>query len=152
MPIVVISPHNVVEFPEGGGHFWVYMQYVLGLRALGCDVYWLEAFRTKGRTEREEAALTTFRQRMEQHGFAGKFILYLTHSKKPSPDAPTEYLDMSREQAEAIYERADLLLNFHYAISPGLLAKFRRTALVDIDPGLLQFWISRGQLKVPEHD
>src|SRR6266568_9298151 len=24
MPIVVISPHNVVEFPQGGGHFWVY--------------------------------------------------------------------------------------------------------------------------------
>src|SRR5207247_11236513 len=64
----------------------------------------------------------------------------------------TEYLVMSRDEAEAVYERADLLLNFHYAISPGLLARFRRTALVDIDPGLLQFWISRGQLTVPRHD
>src|SRR5207249_2697750 len=59
---------------------------------------------------------------------------------------------MSREEAEALYERADLLLNFHYAISPDLLARFRRTALVDIDPGLLQFWTSRGQLNVPRHD
>ena len=33
-----------------------------------------------------------------------------------------------------------------------LLARFRRTALVDIDPGLLQFWISRKQLSVPRHD
>ena len=152
MSTVVIAPYNVAAFPEGGGHFWVYLQYALGLRALGYDVYWLEAFRTKGRQQQEQAALATFRARMQQHGFVGKFILYVTRSKKPSREAPTEYLDMPREQAEAIYERADLLLNFHYAISPGLLAKFRRTALVDIDPGLLQFWISRGQLHVPRHD
>ena len=42
---VVISTHNVVNFPDGGGHFWVYMQYVEGLRRAGCDVYWLEQFR-----------------------------------------------------------------------------------------------------------
>ena len=152
MPIVVISPHNVVEFPEGGGHFWVYMQYVLGLRQLGCDVYWLEAFRTKGRTERERAALETFRARAEAFGLGGKTIVYLTQSNSPSADLPAEYLVMSRSEAEAIYRRADLLLNFHYAISPALLACFRHTALVDIDPGLLQFWVSREQLSVPRHD
>ena len=52
MPTIVIAAHNVAGFPEGGGHFWVYLQYVLGLRQLGCDVYWLEAFRSKGRSER----------------------------------------------------------------------------------------------------
>jgi len=65
---------------------------------------------------------------------------------------PKEYMGLARSEAEAIFERADLLLNFHYAIAPELLARFRRTALVDIDPGLLQFWISRGQLSVPRHD
>ena len=152
MPTVVISPFNVASFPEGGGHFWVYMQYVLGLRQLGCDVYWLESFRSKGRTEREDAALTTFRARTKAQGLGGKLILYRTHSKRAETEAPTEYLEMPRDEAEAVYARADLLLNFHYAISPGLLARFRRTALVDIDPGLLQFWISRGQLRVPRHD
>ncbi len=152
MPIVVISPHNVVEFPQGGGHFWVYMQYVIGLRQLGCDVYWLEAFRTKGRTEQERAALETFRERAEAFGLGGKTIVYLTDSKSSSADMPADYLVMSRSEAEAVYRRADLLLNFHYAISPALLACFRRTALVDIDPGLLQFWISRKQLSVPRHD
>jgi hypothetical protein len=152
MPTVVIAPFNVAAFPEGGGHFWVYLQYVLGLRQLGCEVYWLEAFRSKGRPEREAAALTAFRERMKQHGLGGNCILYVTHSKEPSPEAPREYLDMQCEEAEAIFERADLLLNFHYGISPGLLARFRRTALVDIDPGLLQFWISRGQVRVPRHD
>jgi hypothetical protein len=152
MPTVVISAYGVAGFPEGGGHLSVYLQYVLGLRQLGCEVYWLEAFRTKGRTEQEAAAFATFRARMEQHGLGGKTILYVTQSRKSAPDAPTEYLNMTRDQAEAIFNRTDLLLNFHYAISPGLLSRFRRTALVDIDPGLLQFWMSRGQISVPRHD
>ena len=152
MPTVVIAPYNVATFPEGGGHFWVYLQYVLGLRQLGCEVYWLEAFRRKGRAQQEAAALATFRARMRQFGLNAKTLLYVTHSKDPSPDAPKEYLDADRAEAEAVFERADLLLNFHYGISPGLLQWFRRTALVDIDPGLLQFWVSRGQVRVPRHD
>src|SRR6266540_2843883 len=152
MPTVVLSAFSVANFPEGGGHFWVYLQYVLGLRQLGCEVYWLEGFRTDGDADQAAAALATFRARMEQFGLRDKVILYVTRGLKPSPGAPTEYLDMTRDEAEAVLARADLLLNFHYAISPGLLARFRRTALVDIDPGLLQFWISSGQLRVARHD
>src|SRR5437762_7427669 len=152
MATVVISAYDVVNYPQGGGHFWVYLQYILGLRLLGHDVYWLEAFRSKGREEQEAAALATFQARMQQYGLGGKCILYRTRSKEPSSEAPAEYLNMTRGEAEAIFGRADLLLNFHYAISSALLPHFQRTALVDIDPGLLQFWITRGQLRVPDHD
>src|SRR4029453_9932300 len=109
MPTIVIAPYNVATFPEGGGHFWVYLQYVLGLRQLGCDVYWLEAFRTKGRAEQEAAALATFRARMKQYGLDRSWILYVTHGKEAAPEAPREYLDMERDEAEAIFSRADLL-------------------------------------------
>lgn len=151
-PTVVVAAYDVASFPEGGGHFWVYLQYLLGLRQLGCDVYWLEAFRTKGQAEQEAAALAAFRAWAQMYGLGDKSIIYLTDSKEPSPGMPTEYLDMPRSEAEAVFEKADLLLNFHYAISPALLACFRRTALVDIDPGLLQFWITRSQLHAPRHD
>src|SRR5436309_2756912 len=152
MPTVVICPFNVVNFPPGGGHFWVYMQYTLGLRQLGCDVYWMEQFRRSGNDEADEAALAMFRARMERLGMGGKLILYTDGGPNGAARLPREYLGLSRAEAEAIFEGADLLLNFHYAISPALLARFRRTALVDIDPGLLQFWISRGQLSVSRHD
>src|SRR5437667_9995131 len=98
MPTVVLAAYNTAGFAEGGGHFWVYLQYALGLRQLGCDVYWLEGFRTKGRLEREAAALDTFRARMEQYGLGGKFILYLTRSAAPMAKAPAEYLNMSRAE------------------------------------------------------
>jgi len=152
MPTVVLAAYNTAGFAEGGGHFWVYLQYVLGLRQLGCDVYWLEGFRATGRADREAAALAKFRERMQRYGLGAKFFVFRTDAETPSSELPTSYVDANREEAEAVFERADLLLNFHYAISPALLARFRRTALVDIDPGLLQFWITRGQLVVPRHD
>src|SRR3972149_5532160 len=152
MPTVVISPHNVLNFLEGGGHFWVYMQYAQGLRQLGCDVYWLENWRSSGNVEQDASVLSTFVTRMDRYGLGGKLILYLSRGQTGAPGVTYEYIGMSQSEAEAVFRRADLLLNFHYAIDPALLSRFRRTALVDIDPGLLQFWISRRQLTVHPHD
>src|SRR3989442_3882069 len=152
MPTVVLSSYKVASFPEGGGHFWVYMQYAQGLRQAGCDVYWMENLRPSNDEQRDAAALATFRARMERFGLGGKLILYTSQKHAVTPPLPSEYVGMPQAEAEAIFEKADLLLNFHYGINPTLLARFRRTALVDIDPGLLQFWISRGQISVPRHD
>ncbi len=151
MPNIVISPYNVVNFSEGGGHFWVYMQYAQGLLQLGCNVYWLESIHHLDHPEQDAARASEIAARMEKFGLGGKLILY--YRGDSSPDGrPTEYVGMTQEQAEAILREADLLLNFNYAMDPALLALFRRTALVDIDPGLLQFWISRKQLAVHAHD
>ena len=46
----------------------------------------------------------------------------------------------------------DLLLNFNYDLGPDVVSAVRRSALVDIDPGLLQFWISRGFISPADHD
>jgi hypothetical protein len=152
MPTVVISSYNVANFPEGGGHLCVYLQYAQGLRQLGCDVYWMENFRRSDDEKWDAAALATFRARMQRLGLGEKLILYTSQERDGAPLPPSAYLGITQAEAEATFAQADLLLNFHYAINPALLARFRRTALVDIDPGLLQFWISRGQLAVPRHD
>ena len=47
---------------------------------------------------------------------------------------------------------ADLLLDLRYDISPQVIARFRRTALIDIDPGILQFWIGQGKIALAPHD
>jgi len=146
--IAVISVYKVANFPDGGGHFWVYMQYAQGLRRLGCDVYWLEQFRppASGDSAQEAALLAPFFERMKRFGLDGKTLLYA----KAGSDF--RFVGCEWPDVERVLKRADLLLNFHYAIDPRLLACARRTALVDIDPGLLQFWISTGQLSVAPHD
>jgi len=147
---VVLCAYNVANFTEGGGHFWVYMQYVLGLKRCGCDVYWMECFRRSDDGDRDAAAIEAFFAKMEMLGMSGRVLLRAVGG--PGSGRGVEMLGMSPQAAERVFDRADLLLNFHYAIEPELLARFRRSAMVDIDPGLLQFWMSRGQLVVPRHD
>src|SRR5262249_39216059 len=97
MTTIVVAPSNVVTFPEGGGHFWVYMQYVQGLRRLGCEVYWLEGFRGSGDEARDSEALAAFRRRMEGFGLGGKLILYRSRG------AACEYLGITPGEAEAVF-------------------------------------------------
>jgi len=151
MTTVVISPSNVASFPEGGGHFWVYMQYVQALKRLGCDVYWLEHVQSSGDARRDEEALRVFLQRMRDFGLAGKVLIVEQGEKFPRGVDSSGQLT-THQSAESVCARADLLLNFWYAIDAELLSRFRKTALVDIDPGLLQFWISEGQIEVARFD
>jgi len=151
MTTIVISPSDVADFPDGGGHFWVYMQYVQGLRALGCDVFWLEHFAGSGDAVGDRASLGIFLERMRQFDLVGKVMIHRPGVPFPPAD-DNDGLTLAGKQAEAVCKRADLLLNFSYAMSTDLLSRFKKTALVDIDPGLLQFWISHGQIQVPAHD
>jgi hypothetical protein len=152
MTTIVIAPSNVVTFPEGGGHFWVYMQYVQGFLKQGCDVYWLENFVSSGDEARDANMLTEFSRRMDSFGLKGKAILYSLENTESQNDAKINYIGVLQTSAESVFRNTDLLLNFYYAMDPVLLNKFKRTALVDIDPGLLQFWMSTGQLTVTAHD
>jgi len=47
---------------------------------------------------------------------------------------------------------ADLLLNLWHSLPAAVVRRFRRTAFVDTDPGLLQVWMARGDVRVAPHD
>jgi hypothetical protein len=151
MPTVVVSPYRTLEFFEGGGHFWVYLQYVHGLRQAGCEVYWVEHFRSDG-TGRERSRVGSLLRRLKRYGLDGKVILCTDAGGERTQGMNYTYIGATQSAAHEVFKRADLLVNFHYALDPELLASFRRTVLVDIDPGLLQTWMSSGQLSVAPHD
>src|SRR5438093_848176 len=116
---------------------------------VGRPVYWLQQHRHGKDPDGDARAMPMFFERIERFGLAGRVLLY---TLSDGEDEPIEYVGVTRHEAEAVLRRADLVLNFHYAIDPSILAWARRTALVDIDPGLTQLWISTGQLRVPPHD
>ena len=125
MNTIVISPSNVVTFPEGGGHLWVYMQYVKGLLANGCDVYWLEHFTSSGNEHRDAYMLEQFAIRMKHFGLDGKTMLYRINRTDSSSDPSLEWINVTPSFADAVAKRAELLLNFYYAIDPMVLARFK---------------------------
>src|SRR5689334_14968807 len=114
MTTVVVCPYRTLKFLEGGGHFWVYMQYVQGLRQAGCDVYWLERVAADG-PWRQRSRIETWLHRLERYGLGGKVILYTdADTRECAPGEPYDYLVRTRSEAHRVFQRADLLLNFHY--------------------------------------
>lgn len=151
MATVVLFSSRVANTPEVGGHLWVYLQYALGFRQAGCDVYWVDWF-TPRDPERDPGTVALFLRRMAQLGFDHKVVVMTTPPNGAPMRACSFAGPLKEPEVEALFRRADLLVNFHYAADPELVARFRRTALVDIDPGLLQHWIHEDQLRVAPHD
>jgi glycosyltransferase involved in cell wall biosynthesis len=151
-PTVVISPARVAKHPDRGGHVWVFLQYVQGLRELGCEVFWLEHLKPSGDPELDARRAGLLGERLEAYGLGDRVILYSSHGWSGGNGGQDRYFGLEREHAEDVFAETDLLLNFYQRMHPALLSRFRKTALLDIDPGLLQFWISTNQMSMAEHD
>jgi hypothetical protein len=153
---VCLSTNQTLNYPQGGGHLWVFLNWALGLRALGCEVIWLETVSqeesvsalNRRRLKRDEVQtnVATLKRRLERYGLAESLALH-SWSGEVLPDELTKgCLDL-----EAAAE-ADLLLNLRYNLPGEAVERFRRSALLDIDPGLLQVWISQGLVNLAPHD
>jgi glycosyltransferase involved in cell wall biosynthesis len=139
MTRVLLATVRLLEFMEGAGHFWAYMQYAQALQRLGCDVYVLDSSIWSD-VPPGERRVREFRDRMERYGLRDKVIVAANGSGIGEAALP-ELLD-----------DVDLLLNFNYHLGADVVSAARRSALVDIDPGLLQFWINRGFISPAAHD
>lgn len=134
---------NTLYYPEGSGHRWVYLQWALGLVEAGCDVTWLENVSVD--TPADDVAYLVGRLRADLAPFGLADAVALA----AYADHEVEFADVIGLEGAA---EADLLVNLTYGMNPWAVQRFRRSALVDIDPGLLQLWISRGEMTVADHD
>lgn len=107
---------------------------------------WLEKADPGRPASETRASAAALKDRLARYGLAESVAL-CSYNAQPLPrDATEGCLDL-----EAAAE-ADLLLNVGYELPPGAIGRFRRSALVDIDPGLLQVWMSKGLIEVAKHD
>lgn len=135
-----------MTYPEAGGHFWVYLNWALGLRALGCDVIWLEACAPDLSSERVRSLVTALRQRLRPYGLEQCVALCALGERPLPPEVTHSCVELARA------DDADLLLNLSYSMCEEVIDRFRRSAMIDIDPGLLQVWINAGTATIPRHD
>src|SRR2546422_10200008 len=108
MSTAVISVYKVANFPDGGGHFWVYMQYVQALLRLGCEVYWLEQPKPERDPPRGDVLLAMFFERMKRVGLEGKTRLY-TRERAPGGTGSRHVLGSTSARAGGGLQRRDAL-------------------------------------------
>jgi hypothetical protein len=132
-------------YAEGSGHLWVYLNWALGLRSVGCEVLWLEAMDPSGDRRVLMRHTQALRERLAAYGLADVLIL------APGPDRclPPELAAATMPQEAAA--EADLILTLGYA-TRAYIPGDAPAALVDIDPGLLQKWIAGGWMDVGGYD
>ena len=149
---VVIGSAFVAQYPEGGGNFWVPLQYLLGLRELGYDAWWLEVLWTRGDRDRDTRYIDRFFDEVRGLGVADRVVLaYFATGTKDEPDGPPVYLGAGANDLAA--RRSDaLLVNMVHSLTAPLREGFARTALYDLDPGGFQIWASQWDMGVGRHD
>jgi hypothetical protein len=149
MSLVTCLGSNTLSSPGngGGGHLWVYLNWALGLRALGVRVIWLEWVPPDIPARDLEERIKALRASLAPYELAESVALCFWNPELSHLRAATGCQGVE----EAI--QADLLVNLSYVgIPPDVVARFQRSAFVDIDPGLTQIWISECGMKVPRHD
>ena len=145
MSITVCLLARTLTTPTAGGHMWVYLNWALGLKALGCRVIWLEVVSPATPSNQVQALTRALRSRLAPFGLHERIALSSTSREPLTAEATAGSLDL-----DAAAE-ADLFLDIAYAPAH-IVERFRRSAMLDIDPGLCQLWVSRGQIDLPRHD
>ena len=103
-PTVCLCAHTL-QFPRGGGHLWVYLNWALSLQAEGCRVIWLEGNPPPGSPLSLGRRIQSLKRRLERYGLADSVALW---SPADRPLDATAYGCLPLEAAAG----ADLILNF----------------------------------------
>lgn len=139
--------------PGNGGEAWVRLNWILGLQALGMDVYFVEQIGRAALVDghgRPSAFQTSvnrsyFSSVVERFGLADRAALVC--------DDGQETAGMSLAALHDLASGADLLVNISGHLTlPGVVCQVRRRAYVDIDPGFTQFWHASGLAAIDGHE
>ena len=136
---ILLANRTLACYPQGGGHWACFLQYLLGLNALGHEVFWLEILRSSGNPTRDRRLIAIFFNRMRKYGFEGRCALLLCRSHLDEIALQTaDAYGMSQNQLSDLARSADLLWNFSCSLRQPLLSLFHKRVLIDLDPGYLQ--------------
>lgn len=132
-----------LDFP---GYLWTLLAWARGFQEAGCRTIWLEVIPPHLDPEQARERLEDLRTTLNRFGLANDLAVHRIGSDRSAEEWRDSTLDL-HAAAEA-----DLLLNQCYALPAEVVRRFRRTALLDIDPGLLQLWVERGWIELAPHD
>jgi hypothetical protein len=151
MAKIIVGSGFVAQYPEGGGVFSVVLQYLLGLRRLGCQICWLELLWPEGEADRGH--IRTFAKRLADFGLEDDFcLIYFPRGRWPEAGPEREWYGFSQDQFRVFCREADILLDLCYSIRPpDILATVRRAAFIDLDPVFMQLAMHQNALRLP-HD
>jgi hypothetical protein len=140
MSLIVVSG-ALANKPWNGGAAWTRLSWPLGLKRLGCEVYFVEQIGLGACTDASgvnceldrSVNLAYFRHVTERFGLGNASALVSEDDGRSVGLSSQELVDLA--------DAADLLVNIsgHLTLEP-LKRRFRKRVFIDQDPGYTQFW------------
>lgn len=128
MPLALLAG-AVASKPRNGGEAWVRLNWLLGLRRLGWEVFFVECLTGPV----DPAAIGHLEGTMAEHDLADRWALLDRSGESIAGRA--------RQEAEAYAADAELLFNHSGHLGHGPLRDAPRTRIyVDLDPAYTQVW------------
>ena len=142
MAVRVVIAGAIAHVPiHGGGYTWLFLQYVLGFRQLGCEVLYVEHLDAKDCIDRQwqpasfaaSANSALFSALVTRYDLAGAAALLQRDGEGWLGMSPRDVLEWADD--------ADLFVNlsgrFHLH---EIMRAAQRRVYVDLDPGFTQIW------------
>jgi hypothetical protein len=136
--LTILVGGMMASVPYQGGWTWAILQYLLGFRKLGHDVYFVEplkqkALRPTGMSLKESLNAAYFRQVTSDFGFEQHSALVL--------EGTDQSIGLPYEELRRVAHRADILVNVSGILNEeSLTADIPIRVYLDLDPVFTQLW------------
>lgn len=136
--LTILLSGMIATVPHQGGATWAVLQYLLGFKKLGHEVYFVEpltkeALRPDGSTLEGSENAQYFQRVMAEFGLNENSALLL--------EGTQETVGLSYDWLQKIAERADLLINISGMLTDEqLTARIPLRVYLDLDPAFNQLW------------
>lgn len=148
MTRVVLATANWSRRPEFGGLSWIPLQYAMGFRDLGVEVYWIDHLKSVDPYRKDHTVdylWARFRDLNRCFGLEDVAGIVYDHGRAN--------LGLTADALDELVSTADLLLTVGKTppdSSP--LLRIARRAYVDIDPGFTQVWAQQRDIGLGLYD
>jgi hypothetical protein len=147
MPLkVCLSTANTMSYPQGG-HLWVFINWALGLRSCGCEVTWLDVVPTSFSLDELSAKYKYLQKTLRPFKLDDNLVVDFLSEEKLWGQ-----LDEIALPCLDSLGPFDLLVDLRYDLPKRLFSAFRRTVLINIDPGYYEQALAEGAYPEPGHD
>ena len=140
--------------PGYGGNTWAFLQYILGLRRLGFDIYYVEQIADEKCVD-EKGRRVSFNDSVNASQFRGLLDRFaLVDHAVLFDEAGSDSVGLSREEIDKLAPDIDLLINLSGILRLDfILSKVRKRMYLDMDPGYTQMWHDLGfNIHLAGHD
>ncbi|HEY2762139.1 MAG TPA: hypothetical protein VGI75_15380, partial [Pirellulales bacterium] len=132
---IVIVNGCLIHYPEGGGVWIGFLQYLVGLRALGHNVLWIELYKPSGDSNLDQKRIERFFAIFREYGVDDAACVLADSNPTPASLKTPALIGKTSQVVEEFARSADVMWNLASAARQPFLSLFKRRAVIDGDPG-----------------